>query len=67
MPKFIPNERHLWTALIFCFYLKKTAAESYQLLQEACGDHAPLQDTCEQWFWHFKSGDFNAVDREQKI
>ena len=29
--------------LIFCFHLKTTAAESYRLLGEAYGEHAPSQ------------------------
>jgi len=29
------NKEHSRTALIFCFHLKKTAAESYRLLREA--------------------------------
>ena len=53
-------------ALIFCFHSKKTAAEAYRLLQEAFSDHAPLQDMCEWWFWHFKSGDFDVVDNEHE-
>ena len=43
MTKFVwINKEHSRTALIFCFHLKKTAAESYQLLGEAYGEHAPL-------------------------
>ena len=64
MSKFIPNNEHLRTALFFCFHLKKTAAESYKLLQEAYCDHAPSQDMCEQWFRYFESGDFDVVDKE---
>ena len=44
MSKFIPNEALSRTALIFCFHLKKTAAESYR---EACGEHAPSSDMYE--------------------
>ena len=40
------------------------SAESYQLLQDAYGDHALLQDMYEWWFWHFKSGDFDVADKE---
>ena len=40
MSKFIPKE-HSRIVLIFCFHLKKTAAESYRLLREAYGEHAP--------------------------
>ena len=40
MMKFVPNKEHSRTALIFCFHLKKTAAESYRLLTgEAYGEH----------------------------
>ena len=44
---------------LFVFFLK-TVAESYRLLREAHGEHAPSQDTCEQWFRRFKSGDFDT-------
>jgi len=44
--------------------LKKTAAESYRLLGEAYGEHAPSQKTCEQWFQRFKIGDFDVADKE---
>ena len=45
--KFVPNKEHSRTLLIFCFHLKKTAVESYRLLGEAYGEHAPSQKTCE--------------------
>ncbi|XP_039313972.1 uncharacterized protein LOC105206643 [Solenopsis invicta] len=45
MSEFVPNKEHSRTVLIFCFYLKKTAAESYGLLREAYGEHAPSQRT----------------------
>jgi hypothetical protein len=48
MLKFTLNKEHLRTELIFYFHLKKTAPESYQLLKEAYGDHAPSQDMCVQ-------------------
>ena len=66
MTKFVPNKEHSRTALIFCFHLKKTAAESYQLLGEAYGEHAPSQKTCEQWFQRFKIGDFDVADKEHR-
>jgi len=64
MTKFVPNTEHSRTALIFCFHLKKTAAESYRLLGEAYDEHAPLQKTCERWFQRFKIGDFDVADKE---
>ena len=66
MMKFVPNKEHSRTALIFCFHLKKTAAESYRLLGEPItyGEHAPSQKTCERWFQHFKIGDFDVPDKK---
>ena len=64
MTKFVPNKEHSRTALIFCFQLKKTAAESYRLLGEAYSEHAPSQKTCEQWFQCFKIEDFDVADKE---
>ncbi|EGI58127.1 Mariner Mos1 transposase [Acromyrmex echinatior] len=64
MSKFVPNKEHSRTVLIFCFHLKKTAAESYRLLREAYGEHDPSQDICERWFRRFKSGDFDVADKE---
>ena len=64
MSKFVPNKEHSRIALIFCFHLKKTAAESYRLLREAYGEHDPSQDICERWFRRFKSGDFDVTDKE---
>jgi len=66
MTKFVPNKEHSRTALIFCFHLKKTAAESYQLLGEAYGEHASSQKTCERWFQHFKIGDFDVAEEHGK-
>ena len=62
MTKFV-NKEHSRTALIFYFHLKKTAAESYRLLGEVYGEHAPSQKTCER-FQHFKIGDFDVADKE---
>ena len=48
------------TAFIFCFHLKKTAAESYRLLRETNGEHVPSQITCERLFRRLKSGDIDT-------
>jgi len=64
MTKFVLNKEHSRIALIFCFHLKKTAAESYRLFGEAYGEHAPSQKTCERWFQRFKIGDFDVADKE---
>ncbi|XP_059544812.1 ecotropic viral integration site 5 protein homolog isoform X2 [Myotis daubentonii] len=43
---------------------EKSAVESYRILQEAYGEHAPSQDTCERWFKCFKCDDFDVKDKE---
>ena len=63
--KFIPNKELSRTALIFCFHLKKTAAESYSLIREAYDEHSPSQDMCERLFRRFKSDDFEVADKER--
>ena len=53
----------LWTALIFCYHLKKTAAESHRMLVEAYGALGKSQ--CFEWFKKFKSGDFDVRNEER--
>ena len=60
MSKFIPNKEYSLTAIIFCFYFKKTAAVLYRLFREGYGELVSSQDTCERWFRRFKSGDLDT-------
>ena len=53
-------------ALLFCFNLKKSAADGHRLLCEAYGEHTFSIKTCEYWFRCFKSGDFNTSDKERE-
>nr|KAF6387599.1 hypothetical protein mMyoMyo1_008077 [Myotis myotis] len=64
MSNFMPKKEHLQEILIHYFILKKSAAESYGILQEAYGEYAPSQDTCEHWFKRFKRDDFSVKDKE---
>ena len=50
---------------IFYFHLRKTAAELYQLLREAYGEHVTSENTCGRWFRRFKSDDFD-MRRERR-
>ncbi|EFN85753.1 hypothetical protein EAI_09914, partial [Harpegnathos saltator] len=43
---FVPGSYDLRTALIFCYHLKKTAAESHRMLVEAYGEHALGKSQC---------------------
>ena len=63
MSVFEPNSRPLREALIFCFYLKKTAAEAHRMLLSIYGESAFSERTCREWFQRFKSGDFDVEDR----
>jgi len=63
MSIFEPNSRHLREVLIFCFYLKKTAAEAHRMLSSTCGETALSERTCREWFQHFKNGNFEVEDR----
>ncbi|XP_018395905.1 PREDICTED: uncharacterized protein LOC108774327 [Cyphomyrmex costatus] len=51
--------------LIFCYHLKKTAAESHRMLVEAYGEHALGKSQCFEWFKKFKSGDFDVRNEER--
>ena len=65
MSTFEPTKRHLREALLFCFHLKKTAADGHRMLLEAYGEHAPSIKTCEYWFRKFKDGNFITEDEER--
>lgn len=65
MSTFVPTKRNLREALLFCFHLKKSAAESHRMLVEAYADNAPSISTCEKWYQRFKSGDFDTEDKER--
>lgn len=65
MSNFVPTKRHFREVLLFCFNLKKTAAEAHRMLVEAYGDHAPTDKSCREWFRRFKNGDFSVEDKER--
>jgi len=65
MLSFVPNKQHLRKVLLFCYNLKKNAAEAHRLLKEAYGEHALSKTTCEDWFKRFRSDDFNTEDKER--
>lgn len=65
MSNFVPGNNDLRTALIFCYHLKKTAAESHKMLVEAYGEHALGKSQGFEWFKKFKSGDFDVRNEER--
>lgn len=65
MTSFIPKKAHLREALLFCFHLKRSAAESHRMLSEAYGNHALSETCCREWFKQFKMGDFDLQDKQR--
>lgn len=65
MTKFVPNKQHLRESLLFCFNLKKNAAQSQCLLEEAYGEGILSKTTCNEWFSRFKAGVFNVYGKER--
>lgn len=65
MSNFLPESDDLRKALIFCFHLKKSAAESHRMLVEAYGDHALSEATCKRWFQRFRDNDFDVLNEER--
>ena len=65
MSNFVPGNYDLRTALIFCYHLKKTAAESHRMLVEAYGEHALGKSQCFVWFKKFRSGNFDVRNEER--
>ena len=53
-------------ALLFCFNLKKSAAESHRMLVEVYGDGALLVTICRDWFRRFKDGHFELSDKKRE-
>ena len=67
MSNFVPGNYDLRTALIFCYHLKKTAAESHRMLVEADGEHALGKSQCFEWFKKFRSGNFDVWNVERDL
>jgi len=53
MSSFLLKKKHMREALLFCFNLKKSAAESLRMLVEAYGDNVLSETTCRDWFRRF--------------
>ena len=66
MSNFVPGNNDFRTALIFCYHLKKIAAESHRMLVEAYGEHALGRSQCFVWFKKFKSGIFDVRNEERE-
>ncbi|GFU34377.1 mariner Mos1 transposase [Trichonephila clavipes] len=65
MSNFMPSDHDLRRALIFCYHLKKNAAESHQMLVEAYSDIALSRAECYRFFEKFQNGDFDVRNEER--
>ena len=64
MLNFVPTKRNLREALLFCFHLKKSAAENQRMLG-IYSDYTPSISTCEYWFRRYKKDNFDTKDKER--
>jgi len=53
-------------ALLFCFNLKKSAAELHRMLVKAYGDNALSETTCRDWFRRFNDDNFDLSDKKRE-
>ncbi|GFU99194.1 mariner Mos1 transposase [Trichonephila clavipes] len=60
MSAYEPNSRHLREVLIFCFNMKKSAAEAHRMLSNTYGEAVISERTCREWFQRFKNSDFEV-------
>ena len=65
MSSFVPTNYDLRTAQVFCYHLKKTAAESHRMLVEAYSEHALGKTQCFEWSKKFKSGNFDVRNEDR--
>ena len=65
MSNFVPTAYDMPTALIFPYHLKKNAAESQRMLEEAYGNHGLPLATCKRWFQRFRNNDFDVRNEER--
>ncbi|GFX75467.1 solute carrier family 23 member 1 [Trichonephila clavipes] len=63
MSAYEPNSRHLREVLIFCFNMKKSAAEAHRMLSNTYGEATIREKTRREWFQRFKNGDFDVEDQ----
>ncbi|GFV45425.1 mariner Mos1 transposase [Trichonephila clavipes] len=63
MSAYEQNSRHLLEVLIFCFNMKKSAAEAHRILSNTYGEAAISERMCRESFQRFKNSDFEVEDQ----
>ena len=65
MSSFLLKKKHMQEALLFCFNLNKSAAESHRMFVKAYGDNALSETTCRDWFGQFNNN-FDLSDKKRE-
>ena len=63
MSSFLLKKKHMRETLLFCFNLKKSAAESHRMLVEVYG---LSETTCRDWFRRFNDDNFDLSDKKRE-
>jgi len=66
MSSFLLKKNHMREALLFCFNLKKSAAESRRMLVETYGDNALSETIRRDWFRRFNDDNFDLSDKKRE-
>lgn len=66
MSSFLPKKEHMREALLFCFNLKKSAADSHRMLLEAYSNSTLSESTCRDWFHRFKDENYDLSDKKRE-
>ena len=66
MSSFLLKKKHIREALLFCFNLKKSAAESHRMLVDVYSDNALSETTCKDWFRRFNDDNFDLNDKKRE-
>jgi len=65
MSSFLLKKKQMREALLFCFNLKKSAAELHRSLVEAYGDNV-FSETCRDWFHRFNDDNFDLSNKKRE-
>ena len=58
------NKEHFRHLLLYCFDLKKMAAEAHRFISDSHSESAASVKTCEYWYRRLKNDDFDLKDEE---
>lgn len=56
------DKQHLRHCILFCFQMKKNAAQAMELINSTLGEHSVSHSTVKKWFARFRDGNFSLED-----